>query len=63
MRRLFKRCYVVSREVGEENVQAVVRGYHLNEGGARDLPSGASRTPWAPRRTAWPSTAPRPAWR
>ena len=36
MRRLFKRCYVVSRQVGEENVQAIVRSYHLNDGGARD---------------------------
>lgn len=36
MRRLFKRCYVVSRQVGEENVQAIVRRYHLNEGAARD---------------------------
>ncbi len=36
MRRLFKRCYVVSREVGEENVAGIVRSYHLNEGAARD---------------------------
>jgi HD superfamily phosphohydrolase len=36
LRRLFKRCYVVSRQVGEEQVQSIVRRYHLNEGGARD---------------------------
>jgi HD superfamily phosphohydrolase len=36
MRRLFKRCYVVSRSVGEENVGAIVRSHHLNEGRARD---------------------------
>ncbi len=36
MRRLFKRCYVVSRGVGEEKVAAIVRSYHLNEGAARD---------------------------
>ena len=35
-RRLFKRCYMVSRSVGEEAVASLVRSYHLNEGGDRD---------------------------
>lgn len=29
-RRLFKRCYMLSRGIGEENVADVVRKYHLN---------------------------------
>jgi hypothetical protein len=39
-RRLFKRCYMLSRRIGDQNVPEVVRLYHLNEGGARD---GAER--------------------
>jgi len=35
-RRLFKRCYVLSRRIGEENVQAVVSSYHLNRNAERD---------------------------
>ncbi len=35
-RRLFKRCYMVSRAVGEEAVARLVRRYHMNEGGRRD---------------------------
>ena len=35
-RRLFKRCYMVSRRVGEGAVEEAVRRHHLNEGGARD---------------------------
>ena len=34
-RRLFKRCYMVSRRIGEENVAEMVRLYHRNEGDAR----------------------------
>lgn len=34
-RRLFKRCYMLSREIGEGNVREVVRRYHLNEGDCR----------------------------
>jgi len=36
-RRLFKRCYMLSRAIGEDAVAEAVRRYHLNEGGARDL--------------------------
>jgi len=35
-RRLFKRCYVLSRDVGEQNVARLVVDYHLNDGGGRD---------------------------
>ncbi len=35
-RRLFKRCYVLSRRVGEENVERLVRSYHLNADARRD---------------------------
>jgi HD superfamily phosphohydrolase len=34
-RRLFKRCYMLSRAIGGENVAGVVAKYHLNEGDAR----------------------------
>jgi len=34
-RRLFKRCYMLSRRIGEDGVSEVVRRYHLNEGGHR----------------------------
>ncbi|MHC4787995.1 MAG: HD domain-containing protein [Planctomycetota bacterium] len=34
-RRLFKRCYMVSREIGGEQVEEAVRKYHLNEQDAR----------------------------
>jgi hypothetical protein len=36
VRRLFKRCYLISRAIGEEQVRRMVRRYHLNEDGARD---------------------------
>ncbi|NIM40101.1 MAG: hypothetical protein GTO74_02630, partial [Hydrogenophaga sp.] len=35
-RRLFKRCYMASRRMGEEAVEQAVARYHLNEEGARD---------------------------
>jgi len=35
-RALFKRCYMISPRIGEENIPAVVQLYHLNEQGARD---------------------------
>jgi len=35
-RRLFKRCYMVSRRVGEQSVADMERRYHRNEGGCRD---------------------------
>jgi HD superfamily phosphohydrolase len=34
-RRLYKRCYMLSRDIGEDAVQEMVRLYHLNEGDAR----------------------------
>ncbi|NLW49947.1 MAG: HD domain-containing protein [Candidatus Brocadiaceae bacterium] len=36
MRRLFKRCYMLSRQIGEDAVEDAVRRHHLNENGARD---------------------------
>ena len=39
-RRLFKRCYMISRRIGEDEAQRVVRRYHLNENGARDEAEG-----------------------
>ena len=35
-RRLYKRCYMLSRSVGEEKVQDLVRAYHFNQEGARN---------------------------
>ena len=35
-RRLFKRCYVLSRAIGEENVRRAVQAYHFNREGRRD---------------------------
>ncbi len=35
-RRLFKRCYMLSRKVGEEAQKRLVQDYHLNVEGARD---------------------------
>jgi HD superfamily phosphohydrolase len=35
-RRLFKRCYLLTREIGEDNVVTAVSCYHHNEGGRRD---------------------------
>ncbi len=34
-RRLFKRCYMLSRGIGEEDVRLAVRKYHLNENEGR----------------------------
>jgi len=34
-RQLYKRCYMLSRRVGEEAVREMVRNYHLNEGNSR----------------------------
>ncbi len=34
-RRLFKRCYMLSRRIGGDNVGEVVRKYHLNQGNRR----------------------------
>jgi hypothetical protein len=35
-RRLFKRCYMLSRSVGEQNVAALVSKHHFDEAGARN---------------------------
>jgi HD superfamily phosphohydrolase len=34
-RRLFKRCYMLSRDIGEARIAELVRAHHLNERGAR----------------------------
>jgi len=40
-RRLFKRCYMLSRRIGEKGVADMERRYHLNEDGCRDAAEGA----------------------
>jgi hypothetical protein len=35
-RRLYKRCYMLSREIGEHHVQRLVRAHHFNRDGRRD---------------------------